>query len=164
MPFVTLAEAYVVRAFRRAEVSMPEIRKAVRVLRNEMGVDFALASQQLKAHGGLVLWDAVGQASGPRAGSISRVVNGQGVFLEVVADALKNITYDSHFAERIALVVAGTRVIVDPRLNFGQPTIDGTRVRVEDVLSRLHAGEDRFAVAADYGLDRDVVASLTLAA
>ena len=46
MPFIGLAEAYVLAAFRKAGVPMQRIRPAIDVLARELGLQHALASKQ----------------------------------------------------------------------------------------------------------------------
>lgn len=43
-----------------------------------------------------------------------------------------------------------SRIVTDPEICGGKPTIRGTRVRVSDVLSMLSEGADREEILADY--------------
>ena len=58
------------------------------------------------------------------------------------------------------------RISVDPRICGGRPVIDGTRVRVTDVLEMLAAGATAAEIAADfpYLTEEDVRAALAYAA
>ncbi len=49
MPFIGLAEAYALAAFRQAGVPMQRIRPAIDVLHRELGLQYALASRRLYA-------------------------------------------------------------------------------------------------------------------
>lgn len=161
VPFVGLAEAYMLRAFRKAGVSMTRIRPTVEKLRDGMGIEHALASERLKTDGAEILWDLEGDGKENR---LVVVRNNQAVFREVVAEHLKKIDYRDGFAGRIVLPGHyGTDVIVDPRINFGQPTVTEYGVRVDDVLSRIRAGEALSDVVADYNLPSSAVASLITA-
>jgi uncharacterized protein (DUF433 family) len=44
-------------------------------------------------------------------------------------------------------------VVVDPRISFGRPVIDGTSVRTETVAARYKAGESAADLADDYGVE-----------
>jgi uncharacterized protein (DUF433 family) len=55
-------------------------------------------------------------------------------------------------------------VVVDPHRNSGQPTVDRIGVRVEDIVSRVRAGEPLGDVADDFGLERPEMRSLILQA
>jgi hypothetical protein len=57
VPFIGFAEAYVLGAFRRAGVPLQRIRPAVDVLRREIGIEHALASERLFTDGAEVLFD-----------------------------------------------------------------------------------------------------------
>lgn len=57
------------------------------------------------------------------------------------------------------------RIVVDEKVRFGKPVIEGTRVPVALVLGKLAGGMTAQAVAEEYGLTRDdVLAALAYAA
>jgi uncharacterized protein (DUF433 family) len=57
------------------------------------------------------------------------------------------------------------RIVVDPAVRFGRPTIQGTRVPVDLVLAKLSGGMTAQEVASEYELTReDVLAALAYAA
>jgi uncharacterized protein (DUF433 family) len=57
------------------------------------------------------------------------------------------------------------RIVVDPAVRFGRPTIQGTRVPVDLVLAKLSGGMSAQEVASEYDLTReDVLAALAYAA
>ena len=58
------------------------------------------------------------------------------------------------------------RIITDPEICGGRPTIRGTRMRVSDVVDLLAAGETRAAILEDYPYlkDEDISAALRYAA
>ena len=57
VPFIGLAEAYALAAFRHAGVPMQRIRPAIDVLGRELGLEHALASRRLYTDGAEVLYD-----------------------------------------------------------------------------------------------------------
>jgi hypothetical protein len=63
MPFIGLAEAYALAAFRKAGVPMQRIRPSVDVLARELGLEHALASRRLYTDGAEVLYDCAQQES-----------------------------------------------------------------------------------------------------
>jgi uncharacterized protein (DUF433 family) len=165
VPFVGLAEIYVLNAFRRAGVPMQRIRPALARLTEEMGLSAALASERLTTEGTELLYES--GAADPLSGVSELVVvrNGQRVFTEVVERYLNTITYDDGWVRRIGLPQFGdVSVNVDPEINWGQPTLTSIGVRVQDVLSRIRAGEDPHAVAQDFDLRGGDVKQLMVAA
>jgi uncharacterized protein (DUF433 family) len=166
VPFIGLAEAFILAAFRSAGVPMQRIRPAVSWLQENIGLIQALASERLKTDGAEVLWD-YGQSTHDieLAEGLVVIRNGQQVFRPAVNDYLRRVTYDHGWA-RVINVGSGTiDVTVDPWINGGQPTLARRGVAARDVLSRIRAGESAKAVAADYGLrSTEVEALLELAA
>src|ERR1700733_2047846 len=146
VPFVGLAEAYIVSAFTKAGVPMRRIRPAVLLLQEHIGLPQALASQRLQTDGAEVLWD-FGRSSGDPADQdlvdgLVVVRSGQQVFRPVVRDYLTTVTYEDGWTRRIGLPQYGkTEVVVDPWLNGGQPTVSRRGVRVADIMNRLSAHE-----------------------
>lgn len=57
------------------------------------------------------------------------------------------------------------RIVADPRVRFGQPTIKGTRVPVTTVLDELAAGSEVEDIVQEYGIRaEDIRAVLRYAA
>jgi uncharacterized protein (DUF433 family) len=84
------------------------------------------------------------------------------VFVPVVLNYLRTVRYRDGWVELIHLPQYGrVDVIVDPRINFGKPTVATRGVRVADILSRIQAGEALSDVAWDYDLRAEDVEALT---
>jgi uncharacterized protein (DUF433 family) len=169
IPFVGLAEAYVLASFRQAGVPMQRIRPAIRRLEAEMGLVQALASERLRTDGAEVLWDYGRLTEDPAeknaVDDLVVVRNGQRVFRPIVANYLRRVTYEDGWARVINVGAGKVDVTVDPWINGGRPTLVRRGVAADDVLSRIRAGESSRAVAADYGLRvSEVTALLELAA
>ncbi|ABW13368.1 hypothetical protein Franean1_3978 [Parafrankia sp. EAN1pec] len=109
VPFIGLAEGLVLAAFRQAHVPLQQIRPALEFLRDEVGLDHALASRRLYLAGAELLWDyAQHDDADPRAArgvrELVAIRSGQRVFAEVVDRYLRLITYaDDDLAEHIQL-------------------------------------------------------------
>jgi uncharacterized protein (DUF433 family) len=158
LPFIAVAEAMVLAAIRRQGVPMQRIRPALDVLRRQLGLEHALATQRLYTEGAEVLLDYADHAGQTDAAEAVRelvvVRSGQRVFTEVVEGYLRRISFAADgWAERLSPPrYREGEVIVDPRFSFGQPTFLRGRARVSDVLERFWAGEDLSAVAAEFGV------------
>ena len=97
MPFIGLAEAYALAAFRSAGVPMQRIRPAIDVLDVELGLEHALASRRLYTDGAEVLFDYATHAGDTPEGDSARelvvVRNNQRVFSEVVQAYLQRVDF-----------------------------------------------------------------------
>jgi len=158
IPFVGVAEAYALNAFRRAGVPMQRIRPSIDWLVQNVG-PHALASKALFTDGAEVLWDFA-QASGGDRGTADVVRglvvprSGQYVFKDIITHYLRQITFGTdEYAEMIRLPQYGDAdVVLDPYRGYGQPIFSRSGAKVADALGPLQAGETFEAVAADYGV------------
>lgn len=168
IPFIGLAEGMFLSALRAAHVPMQKIRPALDLVRDELGVEHALASKRLYTDGAELLYEVSDHLDGDERREPRKVVvlrNGQYVFREVVERYMRQISYDSEgiagYATRLLLPgweVA--EIAVKPGVNFGQPYFlhNGTPLSmVEDTLKEgVSSGE----VAAEHGLPSDQVAEV----
>ncbi|MEU4834918.1 DUF433 domain-containing protein [Streptosporangium sp. NPDC023615] len=165
VPFVGLAEAYMLAAFRSAKVPMQRIRPAIHWLEENIGLGQALASERLMTDGAEVLWDFKEHTDDPAEreaiDGLVVVRSGQQVFRPVVRDYLQRVTYQDGWMRMIHLLgYERVEVTVDPWINGGQPTVARRGIRVADVLSRARAGEDWRDIADDYDLQLNEVEAL----
>lgn len=160
IPFIGLAEAYVLAALRRVGIPLQRIRPALAKLSSEIGVAHALASKQLFTDGAEVLYDYSSQAADDVAEPIRELVvvrNGQHVLNEAVQQYLRRIEFGT---DGYAMVVPlpGFRrasVIADARRSFGQPIFVRGGARLSDAFSMFRGGEDLDVVAEEYGIPRE---------
>lgn len=171
IPFVGLAEGVFLSALRRADVPMQKIRPALDLVRDKLGIRFALASQRLYAHGAEVLFEVSEGAALEREGrqearKLIVLKNGQYVFREVVQQHMKLISYDARGRERYAnrVELPGYEVAhlaAKPEVNFGRPFFTATGTPLHVVSSRLRSGEPVEEVADDFALPADEVAEVS---
>lgn len=164
VPFLGLAEAYVLDALRLAGIPMVRIRPAVESLKRGMGLQYALLSERLMTDGVEVLYDFIGDEAEAAQGKVGlAVVRGdkQLIFREAIEQYLQSVTYESGFMTALRPQRFGEGILsIDPRLNAGQLSFANSGVRLEDVLRRVRAGEPVVEVAEDFDLPRNVVASV----
>lgn len=154
IPFIGLAEAMVLAAFRRAGVSLQHIRAAVAKLEEEIHVEHALASRRVFTDGAVILFDYAGTTSDEKLAGLTEVVSQQRVFAPVIRQYLKRIEY-AHDGWATSIVSPATDreiVKIDPGRAFGQPIFVHGAARVEDVIDRWRAGDSLTSVAADFGV------------
>lgn len=165
VPFVGLAEAWIVRAFTRAGVPAIRIRPALEQLRTQIGIEHALASDRLKTDGADILWDLRQHDDAFDDNRLVVVRNGQATFGEIVREHLKHVDYRDGFIGQLRIPRAdGADYTVDPEINFGQPTLTDFGIRIDDILDRIAAGETIEQVAFDFDLPTQTVSNLALTA
>lgn len=161
VPFVGLAEAMFLSALRKAGVPLQQIRPALGLVRDRLGVSYALASRRLYVVGAQLLWEVSEQGElDPDARRALIVLrDGQYVFREVIDNYLRRIEYaNDDYADRVKLPgYEVAQVVADPQINFGLPFFSDTGTPVSAVLSRLRAGEQLPDVANDFELPLDEV-------
>lgn len=156
VPFVGLAEGYVLAAIRRQGVPLQRIRPALAVLQEELGLEHALASERLYTDGAEVIFDYASHANDESARELVVVRHGQRVFTELIDAYLRRVTFASDgWAQRIRLPqYEQAEVIADPRFGFGQPSFIHGRAKVSDVLERFWAGEDLKTLSVEFGVSQ----------
>lgn len=152
VPFIGLAEAFVLQAARGAGVPRHRIRPGVEAVKKELGLEHALASRLLYTDGAELL---VRYAAEDDDLEVARTKQRQ--LTETVKHQLRLITYAGDgYAARLRLPGYGpAEVVVDPAVAFGYPVVKGTGARVKDVLERFWAGESLRAIAYDFDLNEE---------
>jgi uncharacterized protein (DUF433 family) len=159
VPFISLVEAHVLQHLRGAGLSLRAIRDATKSLRKEFSRPYPLAWKGLAHDGTDLLRDLADHDQDP---SWERVRDRQGGIQGVVELGLQPVTWaPDDYASRLKLVAyEGADVIVDPRFSFGQPILERTGVRVEDVVDLARAGEPYSVIADEFGIDTTDVEAL----
>lgn len=158
VPFVGLAEGFVLAAFREAGVPLQRIRPAITRLQEELGIPHALASRSLYTDGAEVLYDYAESTGDTPEGKSARelvvVRNHQRVFQEVVDAYLRRIEFaPDGWASVIHLPqYRAADVVVDPERSFGIPIFARGAARVEVVLGRFKAGESIEMLSEEFGV------------
>ena len=158
VPFIALAEAWVLEGLRQAGVRPHRVRPALAKLQEEFGREYVLVSPALGTDGISVLWDFSRTDAG--AGLIEGGT-GQLVIREIVQDYLRYVGFAADdYPNRLELkAFEPTKVVVDPYRSSGQPVFAGTGTRVANVAAMLKAGEDPGVVAEEHGIGIDHVRS-----
>lgn len=158
VPFVGLAEGFVLAAFREAGVPLQRIRPAIARLQVELGIPHVLASKSLYTDGAEILYDYAESSGDTPEGKSARdlvvVRNHQRVFQDVVDAYLRRIDFaDDGWAYTIHLPQYRTAdVVVDPERSFGIPIFARGAARVEVVLGRFTAGESIDSLSEEFGI------------
>ncbi len=156
VPFVGLAGALVIAAFRQKKIRMVKIREGLNAIEKVVGVDYALANELVYTAGAEILLAYAKKHRDDEIRALIDPASGQVSFVEPVRQYLELITYgDDQWAERLYLPgFKNTKVVVDMHRGFGQPILEKHRLRVVDIADRFWYGEDDpAAIAADLEID-----------
>ena len=158
LSFINLVEAFVLAGIRREHsVPLPKVRKAVEFLRKRFNSARPLADEQFATDGIHLFVEKFGAL-------IGATQDGQIQLREVIQDRLKYVRRDpGGIAEKIILFPSpsdktdSASVVIDPRLSFGRPVLDGIGIRTSVVAERFKAGETIEELARDYGAAPEAV-------
>ena len=155
IPFIGFAEAFVLVAVKKAGVPSKRIRPGVEAVKEELGIEHALASRRLYTDGAEILVRPASEDTGDLEVARTR----QQQITETVRSQLALITYGADdYASRLQLpAYEGLTVYADPGVAFGVPLIDQVGVRVKDVVDRFVAGEGIAYIAEDFALPNEEV-------
>ncbi|MGE0557344.1 MAG: DUF433 domain-containing protein [Burkholderiales bacterium] len=150
LSFINLVEAFVLAGIHREHsIPLPKMRMAVACLRRKFKTKHPLAEKQFATDGVDLFVEKLGQ-------HIGGAQHGQLRLREIILDRLKHVRRDPKgIPEKIVLFPAlGDApvgdVVIDPRLSFGRPVLDGFGLRTAMVAERFEAGEQVEELAKDY--------------
>lgn len=126
--FGDLISLFVVRELVRKGVRTHDIQEAEGYLREKWNTDRPFPSAEIKTDGRGVFVDDELIAGGQVEAAELR---GQQVMREAVRERLTSVRFDDGTA---AYWEPTTHVLVDPRIQFGEPVVKGTRVPTEAVM------------------------------
>jgi len=157
LSYLQLIEVAVVAKFRKAGISLKRIRDAREYIMKQLKVEHPFAQYRFKTEGKHLLLDY--QEIEGEKGRGKHLVADQGGQLEwneIVGPLLKGFEYE-HDGIVIRWYVVGpsSPIVIDPRLSFGAPTVNGTATWV--IAGRWNAGETMSEIAEDFRLDKKLV-------
>lgn len=150
--FAGLVETHMLRQLRYAGLSLQAIGEAAVALRSRAGRHYPLAWSGL-AHDGRDLLVEI--AAEGREQGWERIRDSQGGLPGLLRRGSAAIGWsDDGYAATLRLVIYhDIDVIVDPTRASGQPLVDGSDVRVEDVVDHVRSGTPYRDIATKYALE-----------
>ncbi|GAA2628615.1 DUF433 domain-containing protein [Streptomyces vastus] len=157
VPFVAVAEAYVLRSLRDLGLRMTEIREAAAAVRRAFDTPYGLVSKRIATDGVDIFIDH-------GLGDLRRARDGQAPIHEVVADYLRYLSWDAgdEFPSSLRLrqYPESVPVVIDPRFGHGLPVVEANRVPVKAVTDLWDAGESIDDIAYEYDMTAEEVEEL----
>ncbi len=151
MSFINLAEAFVLAGIRREHgVPLQHVRKALDYVRKLFRSRRPLAEERFETDGVHLFVRRFGELVG-----VSQ--DGQMLMESMLRERLALVKHDPKgIPEKLVLFPApkdkkqSADVVIDPRLSFGRPVLDGLGVRTSILFERFMAGDDVPDLARDY--------------
>lgn len=153
LSFINLVELFVLSAIRRRHgVALPQVRKALDYLKRRFPSPHPLADHEFQTNGVDLFVEKFGEYL-----NLSR--DGQIEIKELIEARLRCVMRDEAGVPLKLYLAPRTGddrgiVLIDPRLGFGRPVIEGTGIRTEVIVGRFRAGELIDSIAEDYGRSR----------
>lgn len=161
LSYLQLIEVAVVSSFRNAGVSLKKIKAAREYLAKQLEAEFPFAVYRFKTDGKELWMDyAQFEADAGDRTLLAASKGGQLAWSDIIGRLLE-FDYEDDAGLAIRWHVAGrdASVVIDPRVQFGAPAVEG--VATWAFRGRWEAGEDVDGIAEDFGIpNSDVIAAL----
>jgi len=156
LSYMQLAEVAFVATFRQLGVTLPRLRNAREYLAQTFNSEFPFAEYRLRTEGVHVLLDLEEiepDSELPRLIIADR--GGQMAWEPMVEERFMEFDYEHELAVRWHVAGRTSPIIIDPRIAFGAPTINGIATWV--IKGRAIAGESIADIGRDFNLAADDV-------
>lgn len=147
LSYLQLVEVAFIATCRSRGMSLKQLRTAREYLRTRLNTDHPFADSRLVVEGPHILAQAPGSDV-----LIAADLHGQVVWREFMAERFAQFEYSEGLALRWHPRGRNEPIIVDPRLNFGAPTVEGTGIATESIRDAARAGESDAEIAEDFGI------------
>ena len=155
--FLGLVSMLVMKALREYGVKPRRIRSAERYLVEHLG-EYPLARSTIWTEGEHVLFNRRSPLSTGLPEKLEAAdMGGQQAFVQLLKDCSRRIDFDVKDGLARAWFPR-ERVKLDPRIQFGEPCVAGTRVRTSVLYSMHLAGDSVTTLVRSYGISVDDVA------
>ncbi len=152
-------EAGYLREYRRLKVSLQSLRPFILALRESLDVPYPLAHSRPWVHDRQLVQE-IQKASGlDERLAFVEYSSGQLVLSPVAEAFFKKVEFDpkDSVARRMYPDGRDSHVVIDPRLAWGEPTVDG--IRTDNLYELWQAGDDPDRIAEAFDLTREQVQS-----
>lgn len=161
LSYLQLIEVAVVSSFRKSGVRLRKIAAAREYLSKQLECEFPFASYRFKTDGKELWMDYAQFEAGAGDKTLLNASQGGQLAWTDIIGRLLEFDYEDDDGLAIRWHVAGRdeNIIIDPRLQFGAPSVEG--VATWAFKGRWEAGEEIDDIADDFGVSNsDVLAAL----
>jgi uncharacterized protein (DUF433 family) len=158
LSFINLIEAHVLAAIRRKHrVDIPEVRRAIAVLKREFRSPHPLAHHKFETNGVDLFVERCRpliSVSGDGRPAVRQLLKAHLRRIERDEKGLPLRLYPFTQADKTE---QPKNIVIDPFISFGKAVITGTGVSTDVVAGRFKAGESADKLANDYGCAREKI-------
>ncbi|MGM0743508.1 MAG: hypothetical protein ACQEVT_18270 [Pseudomonadota bacterium] len=157
--YLQLIEISVVATMRAAGLKLQKIRDARTYFSRALDLDFPFAQAKFKTDGAEILQDIEGRDGKVLKDKLlSASANGQIVWTEMLQGRFHQFDYSENgLVIRFYPRDADRRVIIDPTLSLGTPSVSGIPTWI--IKNRWSSGENIADISDDFELDSDDIVS-----
>ena len=149
--FLTLMELFVFNELKSLGLSTQKINQSHEELSRLLKTSYPFASSEIYTNNEQLLF------KNDELGLVHLDGTRQIAFKKVMDLYFKKIDYSSNIAQRYWPLGKDKHILVDPKLQFGQPTIVGTNITSENIYSYYKAGERVSKIAKVFNLTENAV-------
>lgn len=147
LSYLQLQELAIVSAMRAQGIKLQKIRLARDYLSSLLGQEFPFSDHRVKTDGQDILME-LGNELGGALKLLVANRGGQYVWSEIIGNRFGEFDYERDLAVRWHVGGAKSRVVIDPRISFGAPSVRG--VPTWALRGRFTAGEPVEDIAKDF--------------
>ncbi len=149
--FYTLIEFYTFYQLREHGFSAQQIQKAYKVIGNDLKTKYPFANEILRVDDKHIWYEYLGE--------LMKVDDKRKLYIKQLLEPfLHKIDYNADaIAERYFPLGKQKKIIVDPRHQFGQPTVFGTNIKAQTLYDLHQGGETNENIGFLYDLSVDEV-------
>ena len=156
LSYLQLIEVAVVASFRKAGVSLKKIKSAREFLAKQLEAEHPFAEYRFKTDGKELWMDyAQFEASAGDKTLLAASQNGQLAWTDIIGKLQEFEYEDDGLAVKWHVAGLDQDIIIDPRVQFGAPAIDGVATWV--FKGRWECGEPLSEIADDFGVPNSAV-------
>lgn len=154
--FLTLIEFYTFYQLRKKGVSSQKIQKAHQNIAQGLKTRYPFATTRISTDGNKIWYEY-----------LEEIINADGTIQinmkEIIEPFLEKIDFDKNLhAERYYPLGKTHSIVIDPKHQFGQPTIPGTNLKADTIFKLYKGGENKKSICFLYDISPKEVSDALL--
>lgn len=156
LSYLQLVEVAIVAAATKAGVKLATIRATREYMSRQFEADFPFAEYRFKTDGKSLFIDYIDVIGRDGDGKLLEASGKGQLAWSNIIGRLQEFDYEDDLATRWHVAGKRSAVIIDPRVQFGRPSVRGVPTWI--IAARSEAGEDIAYIARDFGVPKSAIA------